>query len=88
MNIKLCKSSYGTSAAVQWLKPPSDAEGIGSVPDLGAKVPHAIECSQKSQINKSRIIERHCHPCPLHCVPTHDHHWCLVSLSCVSYSGS
>ena len=33
----------GTSLVVQWLRPPSKAEGTGLIPGQGAKIPHAFQ---------------------------------------------
>ena len=39
---------------VQWLRPsPSNAEGTGSIPNWGTKIPHAVWLSQKvKKLNK------------------------------------
>ena len=40
----------GTSLAVQWLRlHASTAEGEGSIPGWGTKIPHAAQCSQNKQ---------------------------------------
>ena len=33
--------AVGTSLVVQWLRPPSNAKGVGSIPGQGAKIPCA-----------------------------------------------
>ena len=38
---------WETSPVVQWLRPPSNAAGVGSVPGRGSETPHAEWCSQK-----------------------------------------
>ena len=40
----------GTSLAVQWLRVcASNAQGGGSIPGLGIKIPHAAQCSQRKR---------------------------------------
>ena len=37
----------GTSLTIQWLRlPASNVWGVGSVPDGGTKIPHAMRCSK------------------------------------------
>ena len=43
----------GTSLVVQWLRPPSKAEGTGLIPGQGAKIPHAFQ--PKNQNIKKKI---------------------------------
>ena len=50
--VKFC---LGTSLAVQWLRlQASTAGGMGSVPGLGTKIPHAVQSGQKKK--KSEIL--------------------------------
>ena len=50
---KLCglkKYKFGTSLAVQWLRPCASTEGgTASTPGLGTKIPHAVWCGQKKE---------------------------------------
>ena len=40
----------GTSLVVQWLRLCApNAGGMGSIPGLGTKIPHAVWCSQKKE---------------------------------------
>ena len=40
----------GPSLVVQWLRIcASTAGGMGLIPDLGSKIPHALQCSQKKK---------------------------------------
>ena len=54
MSIKLLKNSkFGTSLEVQWLELHTfNAEGVGSIPGQGTKIPHAGWFSQKYKNNK------------------------------------
>ena len=41
---------HGSSLVVQWLRLQNfTAEGQGSIPDWGTKIPHAAQCSQKKK---------------------------------------
>jgi len=43
-----CKKEGRTSLVVQWLRLcPSNAEGVGSIPGRGTKIPNGTWCSQK-----------------------------------------
>ena len=44
----------GTSLVVQWLRPPSKAEGTGLISGQGAKIPHAFQ--PKNQNIKKKPI--------------------------------
>ena len=44
----------GTSLVVQWLRPPSKAEGTGLIPGQGAKIPHAFQ-PKNQNIKKKKI---------------------------------
>ena len=42
----------GTSLVVQWLRLcASNAGGVGSIPGLGTKIPHAVQWEQEKQKN-------------------------------------
>ena len=46
----------GTSLAVQWLRLcASTAEGTGSIPGQGTKIPHATEHSQKKKDDDDEV---------------------------------
>ena len=48
--VKEKKSKLGTSPVVQWLRLwASTAGGMGSIPGWGTKVPHAVQCGQKTK---------------------------------------
>ena len=42
----------GTSLAVQWLRPPFNAGGVGLIPDQGAKTPHALRPKKQNMEQK------------------------------------
>ena len=51
------KEIVGTSLAVQWLSfCASNAGGIGSIPGLGTKIPHAGQRGQKQGRGKGRKL--------------------------------
>ena len=42
------QNSPGTSLAVQWLRLcTANAEGVGSIPVPGTKIPHDLQCGQR-----------------------------------------
>ena len=49
------KFLLGTSLVVQWLRPPFNAGGAGSIPGLGAKIPHD-SWPKKQTKNRSNIV--------------------------------
>ena len=48
----LSKKSYeGTSLAVQWLRLHASTAGdVGSIPDRGTKIPHAVQWGRKKKV--------------------------------------
>ena len=50
------ESGTGTSLVVQWLRlHTSNAEGVGSIPGWGTKIPHATQWGQKKKKPKETI---------------------------------
>ena len=49
-----------TLLEVQWLRMPSSAGGVGSIPGWGTKLPHANEAKKKKK-EKRLIIFRYSH---------------------------
>ena len=48
----------GTSLVVQWLRlHASNAEGMGSIPGWGTKIPHAIRGVANKQTNKTTLLK-------------------------------
>ena len=46
-----------TSLAVQWLRLHApNAQGIGSIPGWGTKIPHAVLCGQKKKKKRIKIF--------------------------------
>ena len=53
------KQNLGTSLAVQWVRlHAANAEGMGSIPGQGTKIPHAVKCSQKINNNSNFKIKK------------------------------
>ena len=52
--------NYRTSLAVQWLRfHASNAGGMGSIPDLGIKIPHAMWPSKKKKKGMNELRFTH-----------------------------
>ena len=49
----LLKMKLGTSLAVQWLRLPH-AGDVGSIPDCGTKIPHALQLKKTNKPIKQR----------------------------------
>lgn len=54
---KLKKKTFGTDLVVQWFRlcAPS-VEGVGSIPCLGTKMPHAVQCVMAKRPKKKKIL--------------------------------